>query len=115
FSAYDEGFGTNVDGGVFVEDYNCQLVTNTMEQDNPASESTLYPNPNQGYFTLSLTNPPVQYEVEIYNLLGEKIYAASLTGNKTELNLVDKPAGIYFYRLLSMGGSPISGKKFIIQ
>ncbi len=63
----------------------------------------VYPNPNDGMFTVDINsyyeNVPIAIGIEVYNLLGEKIYAdeiQSFKGNyKHSLNLSTLPKGIY--------------------
>ena len=39
--------------------------------------------------------------VEIYNLMGAKVYSQKGCGNKVEINTADMPSGIYFIRMTS--------------
>ena len=40
-------------------------------------------------------------ELEVYNTIGEKIYAQEITSQKTEINLSSQRGGIYFVQLRS--------------
>ncbi|HWY97509.1 MAG TPA: T9SS type A sorting domain-containing protein, partial [Bacteroidia bacterium] len=55
--------------------------------------------------------------VEIYNVLGEKVYTTSLPqtpkGALMELNISDKPNGIYFVKIITNTSSQVV--KFIKQ
>jgi hypothetical protein len=64
----------------------------------------VFPNPTSGKLTIELLGidaaKPVS--IEIYSAMGEKITTAHLTGNlKYELTLAERPAGLYFIRLVS--------------
>ncbi|MGP8215753.1 MAG: T9SS type A sorting domain-containing protein [Bacteroidia bacterium] len=80
---------------------------------NSASIS-VYPNPNNGAFQLRIKN----YEsgirnVEIYNLLGEKVYSQFSTFNSQfSIDISSRPAGMYFIRLESSDGN-VATKKFV--
>ncbi len=70
---------------------------------------SLYPNPTSGIFTLQLKNSLIgnsstvgdnDYSLEIYNLLGAKIYSNQnfIPGSSSEFDLTSAPAGVYFVR-----------------
>jgi hypothetical protein len=86
----------------------------------------LYPNPNNGAFNLSIRNEEsgMKVQVEVYNMLGEKIYSTSVSINNFpqgsiwttfHINLGSQPNGIYLYRVLSETGGLVSDGKFVIQ
>ena len=83
----------------------------------------VYPNPNNGVFTvessvvsLSGESQGSPWSVEIYNVLGEKVYSQS-TNHQSQftINLSDKPSGIYLYRVTKDDGSLIGEGKIVIQ
>ncbi|MCX7955034.1 MAG: T9SS type A sorting domain-containing protein [Bacteroidales bacterium] len=60
----------------------------------------IYPNPTNGEFTVILG----EYKncaVEVYNLIGEKIYEKKNLEGNTLIDISDKPAGIYFVKIES--------------
>ena len=63
----------------------------------------VYPNPTTGTFTLELTgiqSEPV--DVEIYGMRGEKVLSEVTAGSgKHEFSLSEKPAGIYFIKVVA--------------
>jgi N-acetylneuraminic acid mutarotase len=80
----------------------------------------LYPNPNNGQFTIQLANsqqPITNSQVEVYNMLGEKVYSNSFnTQHSTfKIDLSGESTGVYLYRVISEAGNVISDGKFIIQ
>ena len=92
-------------------------VTGSKEIINSAGEYTIYPNPSNGKFTLEALGVSSQSVVEIYNVLGERVYIQTIKIGKedTPVNLVDKPSGLYLYRVLTETGYIVSEGKFIIQ
>jgi hypothetical protein len=105
----------------------CISVTTTVGIGNIESangEITLYPNPNKGKFTVqSLGTQNFVSKIEIYNVLGEKVYSAPTQPSPKwegasfsyEINLSSQPGGIYFYRVLKEDGGLIGEGKFVIE
>jgi hypothetical protein len=59
----------------------------------------IYPNPNNGKFTLMLGNETEKGIVEIYNAFGQRIYQSAITNQITEIELnSSKTGGIYFVK-----------------
>lgn len=58
----------------------------------------VYPNPTSGHFTLNLSGPPATGTIEIYNMLGAKVYAIAnqLLQATNEIDISGQPAGVYF-------------------
>jgi len=80
------------------------------------SESVkLFPNPSNGLFSVQSNTIEVNSIVEIYNMLGEKIYTAKLNPTNTQIDLSNNPSGIYLYRVLTETRELISTGKMIIQ
>ena len=76
----------------------------------------LYPNPNNGQFTVSIANYEVGItnNVEIYNMLGQKVYSQSNIHNPTfNINISSEPNGIYLIRILDKDGNLVSQKKVV--
>jgi len=81
------------------------ILQNGISEINKNINIGIYPNPNNGMFTVDINsyqkNVPIAIGIEIavYNLLGEKVYAdeiQSFKGNhKHSLNLSTLPKGIY--------------------
>ena len=84
----------------------CSLGTN-ISQFTKNSRVSIYPNPSNGNFNVVLN----EYEgtnLEVYNSIGQKVWAQTLQTNLTQLNLVNFSNGIYQLRILK-------GNSFIYQ
>ena len=77
----------------------------------------LYPNPNNGEFTIESSVVSGQASVEVYNLLGEKIYSKLLPifNCPLSIDLGTKSPGVYLYRVITETGNLVSEGKFIIE
>ena len=95
------------------------IINSTSGIENIGSGSdgiTVYPNPSNGEFTIRSSEFNGQWSVGIYDVLGQRIYSQQATGNSNvSINLRDKSAGIYFYRILKDDGSLLGSGKVIIQ
>jgi hypothetical protein len=92
------------------------LVTG-MESAANSYNIILYPNPTESTFTISTAtqfqNVPIAIAIEIYNVLGEKMYLASpLRTSNYELRTVADASewapGIYFVKVHTENGSMVS-------
>jgi hypothetical protein len=79
--------------------------------------TSLFPNPNNGRFTIELQGVRDKEQVEIYNMLGERVYSSPLTINHSQftIDISGHPAGVYMYRLVNETGAPVAYGKFVIE
>ena len=77
------------------------------------SDISVYPNPSSGKFTLQ--SAIGIYEIEIYNVLGERIYTTTnlSQSSSNEIDLSYAPKGIYFVKIYD--GSRVYNKKVVVQ
>ena len=79
----------------------------------------VYPNPSNGQFTISAKSEELRGKsmVEVYNVLGEKVYSNSFTINNSQftIDISNQPAGVYLYRVLCGDGRLAGEGKLIIQ
>jgi hypothetical protein len=82
----------------------------STEQENEESFH-LYPNPNQGVFTIhGLKN---EYIVEVFDLIGTKVYQGSEESEQISLQKV--PVGIYQVTIKNKSGKYLFGSKMLIK
>jgi PKD repeat protein len=75
----------------------------------------VYPNPNNGSFTIQMNNIQDKQQLTVYNVLGQQVYATVLNQEKTSISL-NTSAGIYFYRIISLDGNKmVSEGKLIVK
>ncbi len=75
----------------------------------------IYPNPSGGVFQVEMTNNQTgnSNRIEVYNVLGERVYQSSINTNGMEINLSWQPQGVYFYRVLTNTGSLVGEGKLV--
>jgi uncharacterized repeat protein (TIGR03803 family) len=104
--------------GVVFKFKDTSLITGNNNLPLNKPNATLFPNPNHGKFTIVIANEAKQSQshVEIYNMLGEKVYSQiSLPNTQYSLDLSNQSPGIYMYRIISEDGNQIATGKFIIE
>jgi WD40 repeat protein len=80
------------------------------------TEVNLYPNPNDGTFSVNINTSNKAYQIAIYNVLGEKIYQARLNNGITKLKLDNQSHGIYSYNVVTNDtGITLKTGKFVIE
>ncbi|HTA26621.1 MAG TPA: T9SS type A sorting domain-containing protein [Bacteroidia bacterium] len=101
-----------------ITDTTQNLFTNTISSVNTIVADVsckVFPNPNNGTFTISLQNVESKCSVLIYNELGQRVYTTPLNIGNTQVSLADKATGIYFYRIITENGKLVSDGKMIVE
>ena len=87
-------FGESVSDDFILEVKNAVSI-NKLNENN----ILIYPNPNNGLFTVSTGNINSGYNIKITDALGKIIVSENTSENIKEINLNDCAAGIYFVEL----------------
>lgn len=94
---------------------NNSITTGITEFANQ-TEVRVYPNPNNGRFTIQSSVNSGQLSVEIFNLLGQSVYSqSSITNSQFSIDISSQPAGIYIYMVRSENGALVANGKIIKQ
>ncbi|PBQ31867.1 hypothetical protein CNR22_08820 [Sphingobacteriaceae bacterium] len=83
-----------------------------VEKINSNIQTLIYPNPNKGAFNIEL-NTQGNFNADIFNALGERVYSAKLDKGTTHIAL-NQIKGIYFYVILN-GSQILERGKIIIE
>ncbi|MBX0331840.1 IPT/TIG domain-containing protein [Pontibacter sp. HSC-14F20] len=79
-----------------------------IEELGPAEAITVYPNPNNGQFTVSLRHADFDvHRLEVYDAPGKRLYQTHITGPRpeaVEINLPTAKAGLYFLQIQTERG-----------
>lgn len=74
----------------------------------------VFPNPNNGKFSVTMNSPGLLPEMEIHNMAGQKVYQQIISGQqKTEIDLSSSAKGVYFYSLRTKEGILTKGKLIV--
>ena len=72
---------------------------------------TIYPNPNNGTFTLDLPNVGAEFQIEIYDIIGHKVFSSKQISSEIIFNTKSK--GIYLIKVYD--GKDVYKGKVIIE
>lgn len=97
-------FFWNQNSGWFTADYGmiARFYNPLGIKENSANKFiSIYPNPSNGKFCIDLKEPKSKMEVEIYNVLGQKIYKSSTRTPLpiNEINFSCHPKGVYLIKI----------------
>ena len=59
------------------------------------TSTSIFPNPSNGIFTLTTTADQLYSPVKVFNILGQIVYATTVTDTKNVIDLSSQPSGIY--------------------
>lgn len=116
----NELYGMTEEGGADSVGVAFKINTNSIAAINKLTSLNkpvnLYPNPSSGTFFISLSNVTEKCNIEIYNMVGDKVLSEGLPQNQSSkvINLVENPDGVYFYRVLQEDGGLKGEGKIII-
>jgi len=92
------------------------FVTGIANVNSANDPIKVYPNPNTGVFRMQLPTINDKLTVEIYNVVGQKVYSQLSIGNvESIIDLSSQPNGLYFYRVISENWALIGEGKVIVQ
>jgi hypothetical protein len=91
---------------------NTAALASVSNNENILQQFNIFPNPTTGKFTVAAGNS--QYKMEIYNMMGEKVYS-SIANTPTTIDLSDNYNGIYFLRLTDEKGTTQSQKLILAK
>jgi sugar lactone lactonase YvrE len=116
------GICFDVAGNMYIADEannRVRKVTNVVSAVNNVTavttKASLYPNPNNGSFMISLTGNAVKATLSIYNVLGEQVYHADIKTGRSQINMDNHTAGVYLYRVIDEQGNLISDGKLVVE
>ncbi|MEI6091634.1 MAG: choice-of-anchor V domain-containing protein [bacterium] len=119
-TVYASLMAANNDGGtsgdkVYTVNLPIQEASVSVTQSNHTTNLSIFPNPSNGRFQVGVGDAEISANssVEIFNSEGKMIYKSSINNTNSEVDLSNKPAGIYFVKVFN--GSIIQSGKAIIS
>ncbi len=91
----------------------CKIATPLSVTDQNLADFTLFPNPNNGSFSIRPLSPVSKGSITVYDMRGRTIYNKPTMGTPTESISLQAAPGIYMMELRSENGRGV--RKFIIQ
>ena len=80
--------------------YDITFVATTLLANQTLPSVRVYPNPNQGLFTIDFGNYPQQEAtIELLNALGQVVYQTTRTGQLQTIEQTALPTGVYILRI----------------
>tara|TARA_R110002033_G_scaffold69433_6_gene120800 strand:- start:2310 stop:4505 length:2196 start_codon:yes stop_codon:yes gene_type:complete len=104
FETYQSNFSVDVNHGDNIQVKSKEACQGEMLKTiNFFENIKAYPNPTNGLFELYIPNEMETIDLEVYNIQSQLIVSKTYTVNtgKVQLNIEDKPKGIYFVKLNS--------------
>lgn len=97
--------------------FNNNNTTNTNYDANKVGKNIqVYPNPANEFLTIEYKNNTEVLQLELYNLLGNKIADYNLSANSTnKINIKSIETGIYYYRIIQNNAIVDTDKLIIIK
>jgi hypothetical protein len=87
-----------------------------INETNNSVSFNIAPNPSAGIFTIQSSINIGKSLVEVYNVLGEKVFKEiRRLADDNLINLTGEPNGIYLYRVLNTDGGLLGEGKLVIQ
>jgi hypothetical protein len=92
-------------------------ILGVAQINSPYNGIVVAPNPNNGVFNIAIPNykQGIKINLDVYNIIGEKVYAAGITSTNTRVNLSGNAAGVYLYRLTDENRNLVSTGKVIVK
>lgn len=91
------------------------MLAHVTEINGITTRVKIYPDPNNGNFTLTLSGTCDRSIVEIYNALGERIVTHSLASGNNTMEMNSEPNGVYLYRIIADNGNLVGEGKLVIR
>ncbi|MBN2683194.1 MAG: T9SS type A sorting domain-containing protein [Bacteroidales bacterium] len=107
-SSWNDSLLASVGSTLIIDElqFKSQPLTTGIRSFVNKSEVSLFPNPNNGRFTV--VSDKIISKMEVINLIGEKVYSESkISANKINIDLTYLPKGVYLYQ--------INGEKLILK
>ena len=90
---------------VYSDGSNCSLTNPNGLAERNTSEITIFPNPHQGMFTLTIPGLTRQIEYRIHDVLGQLVQFGKCNAESTQIDMSTKSEGVYSLRIAFENGT----------
>jgi len=105
--------------GIASSPYNLTLTCTAigvMDIEPTDNTISVYPNPGKGIFTFESSGLSKESSIEVYDMLGEKVYSIlNITNSAFNIDLSDQPSGVYYYRVYINAHTLLGSGKLILE
>ncbi len=84
-----------------------------LSQPDLSDKIVVFPNPNNGTFTIALADTHAKGEFEVYNLSGACVYKGQILNQEKEVSMSVVPKGVYLLKVMS--DRKLQIKKIIVE
>lgn len=91
----------------------CDAATGVSTHTLETSEVNVYPNPSTGMVSVMMPTNTKNFEVIVYNVVGEQITNKNVNSNFDKVDLSNQPNGVYFVKVTSNG--EVTTKKVLLS
>ncbi len=84
---------------------NCNNPTHIIEKSPDIIGFQVFPNPGDGLFFVRSGN--IISQIEVVNVLGEKVYFSKINADKSEIDLSKEPPGVYLVWVKTNEGTAV--------
>ncbi|MEO6902219.1 MAG: C1 family peptidase [Bacteroidia bacterium] len=88
-------------------------VATSVNHNEPNSSVTLFPNPNEGTFTIEGLEK--QNNIEIYDVVGKMVYKTVSDNSSTTINLSSTSKGMYYYKITNLSTNSVKQGKLAVN
>lgn len=86
------------------------------EQSAPIWDAKIYPNPNNGVFSLRINGNSGALDVLVFNVIGEKVFELQDIGNNgAKINLAGLEKGLYIVQILDIAMGEVVTRRMHIE
>ncbi len=111
---YQGGFNNY---GLIFNYVDTSIVSGLNEATVSEGDINIYPNPNKGQFIIESAAGNHTSSIDIYNVLGEKVYTSELSNPKgnNQVNISSLAGGVYIYTVITEDGSLVKQGKIVLE
>lgn len=91
----------------------CDIASGVSSHIGDVAEVSIYPNPSTGVVNIIMPTEVNNFNVSVYNVIGEQISNKNVKSNFDKVDLTNQPNGVYFVKVTSNG--EVTTKKVLLS